>query len=726
MTIEPLEPEVPVPAVDDAALSANPYEAPSAPNTLQPDEESEAQSEEAAAREWLEHVYQGDHVRQLSVRSIITGMLIGGVMSISNLYVGLKTGWGLGVTITACIVAYAVFKALEAVVPRYRRDPFTVLENYTMSSAASAAAYMSSAGLVSALPALYMATGRQLLWWEIMSWLGAVSVLGVFMAIPLKRQLINIDKLPFPSGIATAETLKSMHTEGTEAMDKARSLMWAAVGGAFLAFWRDAWASVCLWVGNTIGAAQAAAGGKFLAKLAFPSEFPLFPGAVGHDLLKKLTIGFEGSLIMIAAGAIMGIRVGVSLLIGAAIYYGVLAPVLINLGIVGPGYREIVGWTLWPATAMMVTSGLLSFAFRWRTVLRAFSGLGAMFGSKPRGNDALAHVEVPGSWFVVGTLVSGTACVLLGHFRFGITWWMGILAVLLTFVLSIVAARATGETDVTPVGAMGKITQLMYGFIAPTSITTNLMTASITAGASAHSADLLTDLKSGYLLGGNPRKQTISQLFGVLAGTLVCVPVYLIVAQPSKLGTEELPAPAARVWEGVALMIANTFGGNQTQPASSPSDGKSAPASGPSVTPKAETPQLSAEPAKAGAERKKKRLDQSAMIAMAIGAAIGILLTLVEEFSPPGTRKWLPSVTGLGIAGVIPAFNSISMFLGALVAWILSKVSPAMAEKYVVPVSSGLIAGESLMAVSILLWQEAPGLYAEMQSYFATLFSGGS
>ncbi len=97
-------------------------------------------------RIWLETVYQGDTVRQLSVRSIVTGMVIGAVMSISNLYVGLQTGWGLGVTITACIIAYAVFRSLEVVVPRWRNDPFTILENYTMSSAASAAGYMSSAG----------------------------------------------------------------------------------------------------------------------------------------------------------------------------------------------------------------------------------------------------------------------------------------------------------------------------------------------------------------------------------------------------------------------------------------------------------------------------------------------------------------------------------------------------------------------------------------------------
>ena len=131
------------------------------------------------AHEWFRNVYQGDHVRQLSVRSIVTGMLIGGVMSISNLYVGLKTGWGLGVTITASIIAYAVFQALERIVPAWRKDRFTILENYTMSSAASAAGYMSSSGLVSAIPALYLTTGRTLLWWELMSWIGALSMLGV-------------------------------------------------------------------------------------------------------------------------------------------------------------------------------------------------------------------------------------------------------------------------------------------------------------------------------------------------------------------------------------------------------------------------------------------------------------------------------------------------------------------------------------------------------------------
>ena len=115
---------------------------------------------EAAERWWIDNVYRGDKMRQISPRAILSGMLIGGLMSVSNLYVGLKVGWTLGVTITSCIIAYVVFKSLEAIIPAYRRNPFTILENCTMTSAASAAAYIASAGLVSAIPAFYLCTGR--------------------------------------------------------------------------------------------------------------------------------------------------------------------------------------------------------------------------------------------------------------------------------------------------------------------------------------------------------------------------------------------------------------------------------------------------------------------------------------------------------------------------------------------------------------------------------------
>src|SRR6185295_7595086 len=130
-----------------------------------------------------------------------------------------------------------------------------------------------------------------------------------------------------------------------------------------------------------------------------------------------------------------------------------------------------------------------------------------------------------------------------------------------TFLLVVVAGRATGETDITPVGPLSKITQLTFGAIRPGNITTNLMTANISAGATAHAGDLLTDLKSGYILGANPRQQFLAQFFGVLAGGLVVVPAFFtLIPNVNLLGTEQWPAPAALVWRGVAELLAKGVG----------------------------------------------------------------------------------------------------------------------------------------------------------------------
>src|SRR5690606_34397589 len=109
-------------------------------------------------------------------------------------------------------------------------------------------------------------------------------------------------------------------------------------------------------------------------------------------------------------------------------------------------------------------------------------------------------------------------------------------------------------------------------------------------------------------------------------------------------------------------------------------------------------------------------LPPGAVMGMVVGGIIGIVLCLLEEFFPKH-RKWVPSPVGLGIAGVIPAFNSISMFLGSLGAWWLMKKREKTATTYTIPVSSGLIAGESLMGVGLILAAQG----AEM---IRTIFGG--
>ena len=116
----------------------------------------------------------------------------------------------------------------------------------------------------------------------------------------------------------------------------------------------------------------------------------------------------------------------------------------------------------------------------------------------------------------------------------------------------------TGETDTTPIGAMGKVTQLIFGILSPGNMNINLMSANITAGAATSSADLLTDLKSGYLLGANPRKQFIAQFAGIFMGTVVTVLCFgIMVPDASVLGSDRFPAPAAQTWRAVAMALSN-------------------------------------------------------------------------------------------------------------------------------------------------------------------------
>ena len=265
----------------------------------------------------------------------------------------------------------------------------------------------------------------------------------------------------------------------------------------------------------------------------------------------------------IAAGAITGLRVSWSMLLGSITAWMIFVPVLTHRGVIeGAGYGTLVQWTLWPGVACMVTSSLLSFALQWRTALRAFGDLGAMFGGgRRRADDPIAAIETPASWFIAGQLVGLVGLAWLGHRTFGMPYWQTAVAVLLSFVLALVACRVTGETDTTPVGAMGKITQLVFGVLHPRNVSVNLMSANVTAAAASSSADLLTDLKSGYLLGAHPRKQFIAQFAGIFVGTLVTVLSFrLLVPDAGALGTDQFPAPAAQTWRAVAVALSDGLG----------------------------------------------------------------------------------------------------------------------------------------------------------------------
>ena len=590
---------------------------------------------------WFRDVYQGDSMPQLTVRSVVMGSILGAVMSLSNLYVGLKTGWGLGVAITACILSYAIWTSLHRI--GLVKDEMSILENNAMQSTASSAGYSTGGTMVSAIAAYLMVTGHHMPFWTLVAWTFFLAMLGVMMAIPMKRQMINREQLRFPSGVAAATTLRSLHAKGSEAVTQARALFLSMGVGAVIATLKDgmAWAN-----------------GHFRTKLpAIPADlhFPGFLKIAGMPV-EKWTFTFENSSIMIAAGALMGWRTGWSMLLGSIVTYAFIGPfVYLNFPGASPEPEAIRKWTLWGGSALMVTSGLIGFAMQWKTILRALTPRKAEAGG---GADPLAAIEVPTSWFWSGTIFASLGVMAVMHFAFHVNPLMSLVAVAMTFFLSLVACRATGETDTTPIGAMGKITQLTYGFLAPANTIANLMTACITAGAAGSAADLLTDLKSGYLLGANPRKQFLAQFAGIFVGTAVVVPAfYLLVPDATILGTDKYPAPAAMVWASVAKLLSNGI----------------------------------------------ESLHPTARMAILIGGLVGAILPLVEAALPKKARAFMPSAMGLGLAMVIPGTNSVSMFLGAGIARIWEKRYALNAKNFLIPISSGLIAGESLVGVAVAL-----------------------
>ena len=293
--------------------------------------------------------------------------------------------------------------------------------------------------------------------------------------------------------------------------------------------------------------------------------------------MTSLTLRPELDLPMIGAGGLMGIRTGVSILLGALINYAILAPIMIQQGDIVPnakgtiGFREITFWSLWGGVAMMTVASLLAFFAKPQMLIGAFAQAvpAAREADVRRARAHRAAAEVS----LVGIPLLGVLVVLvMAHSFFGVEYWLSVVALVLVFVFCLIAINSTGLTSITPIGAMGKLTQLTFGVLAPGNKAVNLMTAGITGEVASHSANLLQDIKPGYMLGAKPRQQAVGHVLGVLAGAVLSVPVFYLVflklsrradllgptldGRLSASTPSSIPMPAATIWKAVADVLA--------------------------------------------------------------------------------------------------------------------------------------------------------------------------
>jgi uncharacterized oligopeptide transporter (OPT) family protein len=557
-------------------------------------------------------------------------VLIGALLTPCNIYSGLKIGWSFNISIIALLLAAGFWSLLERL--RITGGLAAGEANITQTTASSSANIISG-GLVAPIPALAMLTGDNLAAPQLIAWVFAVSLLGIWVAWYLRGSLILRSDLPFPTGRATAETLSEIFEKGREASLKLRVLLASTAVAAVLK-----WIDTGLWALPRPG----------LGFITLPATGKL--AGYGGISAKNLTFAFDPSLLLAGFGAIIGFRNGVSLLLGGLIAWGVLAPWGLAAGFITPGpddpgaswFGPMIEWLLWPGVALMSGAALTRFVLQTLAARRARSP-----GAASRQHDGHAVVRL------IGVSLSAAMVVWAQIAIFGIHWVVAALAVPIAFVLAIVASRVVGETGIPPIGAIGKVSQMSTGLTAPGDATANLMAANVAGGAAGQSADLLNDLKVGHLIGAPAHKQVVAQGFGILTGSIVGSLVYLrLIPDPgSMLITEEWPAPAVATWKAVAETFSQGLGA----------------------------------------------LPESALWAVAIAGGVGVLgAWLQHRFDP----KWLPSLPAVGLAMVIPASLSITMFFGSLVARVLAHYRPSIAQRFVIASASGLIAGESLTGVA--------------------------
>jgi uncharacterized oligopeptide transporter (OPT) family protein len=325
------------------------------------------------------------------------------------------------------------------------------------------------------------------------------------------------------------------------------------------------------------------------------------------------------------------------------------------------GFRTITTWALWCGVTMMTTASLLAFFAKPSVLIKPFKNL--FGGGSRRDADCLGHIELPLSYSLVGIPIVGAGIVYMAHAFYDVPYWMAAIAIPMVFVFTLIAVNSTALTSITPTGAMGKITQLTYGVVAPGQIRTNIVTACISAEVAGSASNLIQNIKPGYMLGAKPRLQAMGHVIGAAAGSLCSVAVFYklyIHGAPADLINETNPFPAATAWKAVAEILTKGL----------------------------------------------SELAVSAQWAALAGGIAGIVLEIVRLASK---GRFPISPVGIGLAFIIPFNTCLAMFMGSFAFWLLARLFPKPEDpinaRYVQnqeSICAGIIAGAALMGVAVM------------------------
>jgi putative OPT family oligopeptide transporter len=616
-------------------------------------------------------------VAELTIRGLLLGAAITLIFTAANVYLGLKVGLTFATSIPAAVISMGALSLFRNA---------SILENNIVQTVASAAGALAS--IIFVLPGLVIVG-----WWTgIPFWpaffiCASGGIIGVIFTIPLRRAMVTQSDLPYPEGVAAAQVLKvgSVAREAEATDRNARRGLMAVVYGAM--------ASLAL---SILTATQIAAAGiqSFVR--------------VGRNSVTGFDFSF--SLALVGAGHLVGLSVGLALLLGVLIAWGVAVPFLAAASGI-PAHADIADFAnqIWRTQVRFIGAGAIAVAALWTLVKLArpvAAGLAPTIaasrsvGRAPTDRD-MGPVAIAGwlfvclcivvalvLYFVRGTSLEGheelLSLVTLGFVVFG------------GFLVSAICGYLAGLVGSTnsPISGVGILAVLLYASILAiviplhggspkTLIAFTLFSLSIVFAAATTSNDNLQDLKTGQLVGASPWAQQWALIVGVVAGALTIPPVLDL------------------------LTRAYGFAGQAAGPISA------------TATP------LAAPQAVLISALAQGVLGESLDWHMlGVGAGIGVAIIALDEFL--GARKWirLPPL-GVCIGIYLPMAASLPVVLGALISqWFKMRArktaDPEATEQYGVLVASGLIVGESLFGVALAGLIVASGNEAPLPSVGGT------
>jgi len=470
---------------------------------------------------------------ELTITAVLVGYFLGAVIAVSIGYAALILGFSIEGSELAAILGFAILRGM------LRRN--SIIENNIVQTIASGVNGASS-GMMFSVPAIFI-LGYGTDFNPVLLTFGAIAgaFLGIGFIIPLRKQMIDYERLTYPGGVAVATILKSPGA----GIQKAMFLLVAAT----------------------------VSGGLHYISQYTGHEYWNLGGLLGWpDYMNGI---WYLSLLSVGVGYIAG-KGGVAFIIGGYVCYWLLSPLLSQFGLfpTDPETHQIISdpdslrLMLYRPVGigMLIGGAIAGVVLAFPLILSAVRSM----QNAAQENSAMSKDEMPIKllYFAIGgatILLAVIAVLSTEKMGIGRGILMAIVGTLWIWIAGVILSEAIGRTNWSPLSGMTLIAVTLLIVISSglgdtkAAVVSAIMVGAAACVAMSQATDLMLDLKTGYLVGATPRMQQMGQFLGAWLGPILIMALIFVLHEAYGLGSDKLPAPQG---QALASMVNGIIGGD--------------------------------------------------------------------------------------------------------------------------------------------------------------------